>query len=227
MWRRLPKEPSGPSEADLARRREAMVSEQLEARGIQEERLLEAMRRAPRHRFVEPKHLAAAYDDRPLPIGLGQTISQPYMVALMTQELDPPPGGRVLEIGTGSGYQAAVLAALCREVDTVERHTELAQRAAGLFAELGIKNVQVHCGDGTLGWPPQAPYDRIIVTAGAPLVPEALGRQLAEGGRLICPVGPRERQVLVRLERRGDRLEREESTGCVFVPLIGQEGWPE
>lgn len=218
---------NGVSEERLAELREAMVREQLHGRGIRDERVLEAMRTVPRHKFVDAKQHPSAYEDRPLPIGLGQTISQPYMVALMTQALAPRAADTVLEVGTGSGYQAAILAALSREVHTVERHPKLAERAAKLLPELGYENVHVHCGDGTLGWTANAPYDRIIVTAGAPVVPGTLEEQLAEGGRLVCPEGPRERQVLVTVERRGGQLLREESIGCMFVPLIGEAGWPQ
>lgn len=204
-----------------------MVREQFEVRGIHDARVLQAMERVPRHAFVARDQWDVAYDDRPLPIGLGQTISQPYMVALMTELLGPGPGDKVLEIGTGSGYQAAVLAEMGSEVVTLERHPKLAERASAKLAELGYAQVRVFRADGTRGWPDEAPYSRIIVTAGSPEVPEELGAQLEEGGRLVCPVGPRERQVLIRVERRGAKLVREEGIGCVFVPLIGEGGWPD
>jgi protein-L-isoaspartate(D-aspartate) O-methyltransferase len=180
----------------------------------------------PRERFVPEAARARAYGDHALSIGHGQTISQPYMVAVMTQALDLARGDRVLEVGTGSGYQAAVLAELAREVWSVERIPELADRATALLGELGYANVHVRAGDGTLGWPEQAPFDAIVVTAGAPASPRSLLSQLAPGGgRLVAPVGDRELQHLEIVERRGADYVTRRSIGCRFVPLLGAEGW--
>jgi protein-L-isoaspartate(D-aspartate) O-methyltransferase len=207
-------------------RREAMVTSQIAARGIRDARVLDAMRRVPRHRFVAEPWRAQAYADRPLPIGEGQMISQPYMVAIMTETAAVAPSHRVLEIGTGSGYQAAVLAALADHVTSIERHASLAAQAAAVLAEAGIANVDVIVGDGTEGYPPRAPYDRIVVTAGAPVVPDALKAQLADGGRIVIPVGTYGTQHLVTVERSGDAFTEREGTSCVFVPLVGRHGWP-
>jgi protein-L-isoaspartate(D-aspartate) O-methyltransferase len=205
-----------------------MVDRQIAARGVADERVLEAMRRAPREAFVPPELRDFAYEDRPLPIGEGQTISQPYIVALMCEALELPGAARVLEIGTGSGYAAAVLAELAAEVVTIERHRTLADRARELLTELGYDNVEVICADGTRGWPPRAPYDGIVVAAGGPEVPASLREQLAVGGRLIIPVGPVRLQRLVRVTRTGQREWREEELGEVrFVPLVGAEGWED
>jgi len=209
------------------RERERMVETQIARRGIRDQRVLAAMRRVPRHRFVPPDQVDSAYQDRPLPIGLGQTISQPYMVALMTECLQLTGDENVLEVGAGSGYQAAILAELARQVTTIERHAPLAERARQVLAELGYTNVTVVVGDGTLGWPPHAPYDAIIITAGAPRVPQALKDQLADGGRLVIPVGSGGYQSLLRLTRQGSRFKEEDFGGCVFVPLIGEQGWGE
>ncbi len=203
-----------------------MVARQLEARGVRDERVLAAMRKVPRHRFVPERHRAAAYDDNPLPIGEGQTISQPYMVATMTEQLALAGDERVLEIGTGSGYQAAVLSELAAEVISLERHRALAQDAGDLLAELGYTNVQVEVADGTLGWPAGAPYDGILVTAGAPKTPRELREQLAKGGRLVIPVGDIHTQVVEIHTRTGpESWSVRTSTACRFVPLVGQEGW--
>jgi protein-L-isoaspartate(D-aspartate) O-methyltransferase len=202
-----------------------MVEMQLIPRGIVDPRVLEAMRTTPRHLFVPMLSRPHAYEDRPLEIGSGQTISQPFMVAAMTQLLKLGPEDRVLEVGTGSGYQAAVLSKLAARVVTVERIPELAERAARTLASLGIKNVESKIGDGTLGWPELAPYDAIIVTAAGPAVPVPLKEQLAEGGRLVCPVGGRDSQRLVLVTRHGGEFVETEGIGCVFVPLIGAEGW--
>ncbi len=207
--------------------RNAMVESQIRARGVTDPRLLEVMRKTPRHCFVPEEAQAHAYEDRPLNIGSSQTISQPYMVAVMTDLLDVRPGHRVLEIGTGSGYQAAILAALASEVVTVERHEDLAEQAAERFRELGINNVRVLVGDGSGGAPKYAPYDRILVTAASPRTPGPLKEQLNVPGRLLCPVGSREAQKLVIVDRLPDGLEERESVGCVFVPLVGREGWRE
>ncbi len=187
----------------------------------------EAFLSVPRHRFVPAGMQSRAYDNSALPIGLGQTISQPLMVAIMTELMEPDPRARVLEIGTGSGYQAAILSRLFAEVHTVERLPELSAESRRLFAELGYGNIHCHVGDGTLGWPEAAPYDRIIVTAGAPDIPARLEQQLGDGGWLVIPVGRSSHQELIRLRRDGDRFVREHHGGCVFVKLIGEEGWKE
>ena len=207
--------------------REAMVDQQLRGRGIRDARVLQAFLDVPRHLFVPPYRLDEAYADHPLDIGRGQTISQPFMVALMTEALTLRGGERVLEVGTGSGYQAAILAKLCAVVYTIERLADLSERAQALLEGMGIANVRFRVGDGTLGWPEEAPFDRIIVTAGGPDVPASLQGQLADGGRLVMPVGDRYGQDLVAVERQGERFERESHGGCVFVRLIGREGWPE
>jgi protein-L-isoaspartate(D-aspartate) O-methyltransferase len=212
---------------DSAGVRASMVAEQLARRGIRDARVLAAMRRVPREEFVPPESRALAYADRALPIGDGQTISQPYIVASMTEALQLEPADRVLEVGTGSGYQAAILGELASHVVTVERRADLAERARVKLASLGYANVAVVVGDGTLGWAENAPYDAILVAAGSPGVPASLTAQLADGGRLVVPVGPRDHQVLTVIRRVGDRFERSEMDGCVFVPLIGAEGWDE
>lgn len=215
------------SEEDFEEARHIMVATQVRGRGVQDVRVLNAMRKVPRHRFVPATLEAQAYEDRPLPIGRDQTISQPYMVGLMTALLEVQPGDRVLEIGTGSGYQAAILAELGATVFTIERHAALAQEAEQRLRGLGYGFVTVLQGDGTLGYPPEAPYAAIIVTAGAPDTPPPLKEQLAEGGRLICPFGPRDSQQLVKWVRRGAVWEKTLDIRCVFVPLIGTHGWPE
>jgi protein-L-isoaspartate(D-aspartate) O-methyltransferase len=212
---------------DFTAARERMVASQIEARGIRDQRVVEALRHVPRHLFVAPAARDEAYDDRPLPIGSGQTISQPYMVAIMTATLGVEPTDRVLEIGTGSGYQTAILARLAREVVSIERHEALADGAAATMKELGITNVEIVTGDGSRGYPPAQPYDRILVTAGAPAVPDSLQAQLADGGRLVIPVGPGRFQHLILVQRTGMAFTRAQGEGCVFVPLIGAEGWPD
>jgi protein-L-isoaspartate(D-aspartate) O-methyltransferase len=214
---------------DLPVERERMVSRHLVARGIRNPRVLEAMRTIPREAFLPPELAEFAYEDSPLPIAEGQTISQPYIVALMTAALELGRGDRVLEIGTGSGYAAAVLGRVAGEVYTVERHGELAAAAAARLHELGFRNVHVLHGDGTLGWAAHAPYDAIVVTAGGPDIPGALVQQLAVGGRLVIPVGEdRSLQALVRVTRAADGSLRREDLGDVrFVPLIGAQGWDE
>ena len=202
-----------------------MVEHQLQARGIRASRVLEAMGEIPRHAFVEEALQAEAYHDCPLPIGEGQTISQPYMVALMTELLDIQPDHAVLEIGTGSGYQTAVLSALAGRVYTVERLDALSQQAAGALQDIDCRNVVYHVGDGTLGWAEHAPYDRIIVTAGAPATPAALLEQLTDDGTLVIPVGDRFSQVLQVLRKHQQRVETTTSCRCVFVKLIGKDGW--
>ena len=210
-------------------KRAEMVERDIAARGVRDARVLAAMRVVPREVFVPPARRAEALDDRPLPIGAGQTISQPYIVALMCEALQLRGDERVLEIGTGSGYGAAVLSRLAATVDTVERVPELADRAARQLADLNLNNVRVHGGDGTLGWPEAAPYDAIVVTAGGPEVPPALLAQLAPGGRLVMPVGSTRRwQVLVRVTHVGpDDFRSESLCDVAFVPLMGAQGWPE
>ena len=210
---------------DYEAQRARMVREQLIARGISDPRVLEAMRRVPRHEFV-PAHLRDhAYDDGPLPIGGGQTISQPYIVAYMTQALALRPEDVVLEIGTGSGYQTAVLCGLARRVYSLERRPELAEHAREVLARLGYRHVEVHVGDGTQGLPEFAPYDAILVTAAAPAIPAPLREQLAEGGRLVLPTGGRRQQLLQRVRRHGDRWTVEDLIAVVFVPLYGEHGF--
>ncbi len=204
-----------------------MVETQLAARGIRNRRVLDAFLEVPRHRFVEEYLKYKAYDDYPLTIGYGQTISQPYMVALMTEALSPSPTDRVLEIGTGSGYQAAILSRLCAQVYSVERIAALATRARKVLDELGYYNIHIRVGDGTLGWSQEAPFDGIVVTAGAPHVPEALVDQLAVGGRLVIPVGDQSMQDLKRCTRTPQGVREESLGGCRFVRLIGKNGWQD
>jgi protein-L-isoaspartate(D-aspartate) O-methyltransferase len=209
-------------------RRARMVGDQLRRRDIVDPVVLAAFARVPREAFVTEELADQAYDDAPLPIGNGQTISQPYVVAMTVQALGLAGHERVLEIGTGSGYAAAILGAIVREVDTVERLVELATVATERLARLGFANVHVHCADGTLGWPPGAPYEAICVAAGAPKPPPSLLQQLAIGGRLVLPHGGNDHQRLVRITRRADKAFVEEDLGEVrFVPLVGAEGWPE
>jgi protein-L-isoaspartate(D-aspartate) O-methyltransferase len=206
--------------------RAAMVSGQLRARGIVDERVLAAMAAVPRERFVPAGSADLAYADQAVSIGAGQTISQPWMVAMMSQLLDPSPGGPVLEIGTGSGYQAAVLAAMGCDVLGIERLPELAEAARERIGALSFGDrVEIRVGDGSLGAPEYAPWARIIVAAAAPAVPDALTRQLADGGRLVIPVGGRWEQDLILVERRGADLVTGNHGPCVFVPLLGAGGW--
>ena len=213
--------------ANYQKEREQMVETQLLRRGIKDKRVLDAMRQVPRHLFMPEDMRGLAYCDGPLPIGHGQTISQPYIVALMTELLELHGQEKVLEIGTGSGYQAAILSRLAREVYTIERHAALAQQAEKVLAQLGYDNVMIIVSDGTLGWPEHAPYEAIIVTAAAPDVPQPLLDQLADGGRLVAPVGSRWSQSLVKVKRQGDLLTRERLTPVAFVPLVGKHGWRE
>jgi len=210
---------------DYGRLRELMVERQLLPRGISDRRVLEAMRKVPRHLFVDEETQERAYDDAALGIGEGQTISQPYMVAVMTEFLGLAGGEKVLEIGTGSGYQAAVLAELAGEVYTVERVGSLSARASEVLRSLGYLNVHLSVGDGTKGWPEFAPFDRIIITAGAPDLPPPLIGQLAEGGTIIAPVGDRFSQQLLKATMHKGKLTREFNVPCVFVPLVGEHGW--
>jgi len=216
-----------PQEPDYTLERRDMVDRQMRARGVRTARVLDAFRTVPRHRFLPPAAADQAYEDHPVCIACGQTISQPYMVALMTDALELRGGERVLEIGTGSGYQTAILAELAAEVFSVERLAELSRQAQRVLGELGYGNIRFRTGDGTLGWPDHSPFDCILVTAGGPSIPPSLEEQLADGGRLVMPVGGRGGQDLVRVRRRGRELRRESLGGCVFVRLIGREGWPE
>jgi protein-L-isoaspartate(D-aspartate) O-methyltransferase len=206
---------------------EAMVNRQLEGRGLIDPVILDAMRTVPRHLFVAPGQQKFAYDDRPLRISCGQTISQPYIVAKMTEALLLKGGERVLEIGTGSGYAAAILAQIANRVVTIERHAALADEASKRLAELSYDNIKVVCADGTKGYVGEAPYDAIVVAAASPQVPEALTEQLAEGGRLVIPVGGRSfSQSLLRVTKEPDgALKQDDLGGVIFVPLIGAEGW--
>jgi protein-L-isoaspartate(D-aspartate) O-methyltransferase len=206
--------------------RRQMVARQIRARGIQSPRVLNAMESVPRDLFVPPEQVFAAYADEPLPIGGGQTISQPFMVAAMADALSLEPQARVLEIGGGSGYQAAILSLLAREVIAIETQPELAASARERLARLGYSNVHIEQGDGSLGWSTAAPYDAILVTAAAPAVPPPLVEQLAEGGRLVIPVGPAEHQNLLRISKREGRMSQESLYACRFVPLLGRYGWP-
>jgi protein-L-isoaspartate(D-aspartate) O-methyltransferase len=212
---------------DFRQERLAMVEMQLRRRGIRDERVLAAMAKIPRHLFVPSGAELESYEDRPLPIGEGQTISQPYMVAIMTQSLDLKGTEKILEIGTGSGYQTAILAELSRLVFTMERIPGLVQNSEKILRSLAYGNIRFQTGDGTKGWPEMAPFDGILVTAGAPEVPKALRRQLADGGRMVIPIGPRYSQTLLKISRGGDHFEEENETGCVFVPLVGEFGWKE
>jgi len=214
------------SNIDYQAERIRMVRQQLADRDITDERVLEAFRRVPRHSFVTPDARHQAYEDHPIAIGNDQTISQPYMVAIMTQCLAIGGWENVLEIGTGSGYQTAILAEITQTVYTIERFKGLSQGAGKALTDLGYTNIIYGVGDGTLGWLDHSPFDRIIVTAGAPSVPEPLRNQLADGGLLVIPVGPAESQKLMVVSRDGDSFEENEICSCKFVKLIGQEGWP-
>lgn len=204
-----------------------MVEDQLRARGIRNRRVLEAMASVPRHEFVPIDQSPAAYEDRALPIGEWETISQPYIVALMSDVAAVSPGDRLLEIGTGLGYQAAVLAALGARVYTIERNASLAEEARQKLAQFGYGTVEVITGDGTEGWAAAAPYDAILVTAGAPRVPQALIDQIAEGGRLVIPLGSREMQQLHLFVRRGGEFTDKMIEAVQFVPLVGKQGWSQ
>ena len=204
-----------------------MVAGQLQARGIREERVLNAMARVPRHEFVSADYREQAYEDHPIPIAEGQTISQPYIVALMTEVLALSSKDKVLEVGTGSGYQTAILAELAQEVFSIERHPSLAESAQALLARLGYTNVRVIVGDGSAGVPEFAPYDGIMVAAAAPSVPDALWQQLAAGGRLVVPVGPPDAQELQLIKKVNGTALVHRIEGCRFVPLIGEHGYKQ
>lgn len=202
-----------------------MVDEQLIPRGITDPRVLSVFGKVPRHKFVPQEYIDSAYDDHPLPIGNGQTISQPYMVALMTEQLNLKGEEKVLEVGAGSGYQAAILAELASTVFTIERIESLAKKCDGLLKKLGYKNINVVIGDGTLGYKEACPYDGIIVTCGSPGIPSSYIEQLNLNGKLIIPIGSQFSQVLTIVKKKEDGVEVKEICGCVFVPLIGEDGW--
>jgi len=202
-----------------------MVDEQLIPRGIKNQKVLDAFCKVERHKFIPEEARGSAYADFPVPIGEGQTISQPYIVALMTECLDLTGQEKVLEIGTGSGYQAAILAELSKEVYSIERFGSLAKRAEALLNELGYANIKIKVCDGTLGWQEEAPFERIIITAASPRIPLPLTEQLKEGGRLILPLGENFSQVLTVVEKKNDKLESVQVCGCVFVPLVGKYGY--
>jgi protein-L-isoaspartate(D-aspartate) O-methyltransferase len=210
---------------EIARRR--MVAEQLIPGGVKDQRVLDVMGRVPREAFIDPGMADQAYEDRPLHIGMGQTISQPLIVAMMTEVLELKGNEKVLEIGTGSGYQAAILAELAREVFTIERIDVLSIRARKAIHKLMYKNIKFRIGDGTLGWPEEAPFDAIMVTAGAPVIPETLSKQLSDGGRLVIPVGGEAVQELLLITRHGESFATKFITGCRFVKLIGLHGWKD
>jgi len=212
--------------ADFSVEREAMVDQQLAAQGISDPRVLASFRRVPRERFVPAELTAFAYDNGPLPIEENQTISQPYMVAIMTEQLRLTGAEKVLEVGTGSGYQSAILAELAKKVCTVERIAALSARARQTLNSLGYTNIEFIVGDGTEGYAAAAPYDRIIVTAACPTVPSPLIDQLADGGRLVIPLGEPGFQTLTIVTKERGEITTESSLGCVFVPLIGKYGWP-
>jgi protein-L-isoaspartate(D-aspartate) O-methyltransferase len=207
-------------------RLEQMIRQQVIERGITDERVVNALRAVPRDKFFTEDLADEAYADRAAPIGHGQTISQPYMVALMTERLDVQAEHKVLEIGTGSGYQTAVLARLCREIYSIERVKPLLDAAFARLMDLNVRNVHLRLGDGTVGWPEQAPFDRILIAAGAPAIPgELLKQQLVEGGLAVVPVGPEDEQMLMVVRRDGDKLISTDVCPCRFVKLIGREGW--
>jgi protein-L-isoaspartate(D-aspartate) O-methyltransferase len=221
----LPSEPA-PTPAQFQAAREVMVREQIAARGIRDPRVLHAFLTVPRERFVPPDLAASAYEDTALPIAAGQTISQPYMVATMTDVLAVRGDERVLEVGTGSGYQAAILSRLADRVYTVERHRELSERAQVVCHELGYTNIVYRLIGDRQGWPEEAPFDAIMVTAGAPRIPADLLAQLDAGGRMAIPVGPEETQTLLLLRKTPEGIQESAITPCRFVPYVGEGGWP-
>jgi protein-L-isoaspartate(D-aspartate) O-methyltransferase len=208
-------------------RRRKMVERQIEPRGVQDRKVLETMTEIPREIFVDEALRAQAYADNALPLGHGQTISQPYIVARMTEMLNLNRKHRVLEVGTGTGYQTALLARMARHVFSIERIRELALKARTNLEHLGFDNISLRVGDGTLGWPDAAPFDRILVAAGSPEIPTSLINQLSPGGRLVLPVGTEKAQVLTMVESTEEGLIHRQDESCVFVRLIGQEGWPD
>lgn len=212
---------------DYAILKKRMVEEQLMLRGIKDKRVLDAFYKIDRHKFIPEELRSSAYADFPVPIGEGQTISQPYIVALMTECLGLSGQEKILEIGTGSGYQAAILAELVKEVYSIERFANLAERAKAVFKELGYVNIKVKVEDGTLGWQEEAPFDRILITAASPRIPLPLSEQLKENGKLILPLGEGFSQVLTLVEKKKDKLEFSQICGCVFVPLVGKYGYPK
>ncbi len=212
---------------DFAKLRERMVEEQLKPRGINDPLVLQVFSEVERYRFVPEEFRASSYADYPINIGEGQTISQPFIVAIMTQALELNPQDKVLEIGAGSGYQTAILAELAKEIYSVERIESLAKNAEALLSELGYKNIKIKIGDGTLGWEEKAPFDKIIITAASPRIPLPLAQQLAENGKLILPLGDSFSQVLTLVEKKADQLLRQEICSCIFVPLVGKYGWKE
>ena len=211
----------------MSLQRQLMVERQLKARGIFQEDVLAAMAKVPREEFIAPELREHSYEDRPLMIGCSQTISQPYIVASMLQATELRPEDRVLELGTGSGYQTALLAEIVQSVVSIERHAELAEVARERLSRLGYNNVEIVVGDGTLGFPAKAPYDAILVSAAAPQIPQPLIEQLAMGGRMVLPVGSRDLQDLVLVRRDEEGFRRIRLDGCAFVPLIGEEGFRE
>lgn len=211
--------------SDYRKLREKMVEHGLVSRGIKDERVINAFLKIPREEFIPEDQKKMAYNDSPVPIKLGQTISQPYIIALMTQCLDLEESDKVLEIGTGSGYQAAILAEIVSEVWTVERFPALLEYAKNNLKTLGYKNINFIQGDGTLGYEKEAPYEAIIVTAGAPNIPQPLLEQLNVGGRMVIPVGGSYSQILKKITKGEKKIEKEDICGCVFVPLIGKKGW--
>jgi len=202
-----------------------MVCEQLIPRGIKEQKVLDAFRKVERHKFIPEDLENSAYADFPVPIGEGQTISQPYIVALMTESLNLNAQDKVLEIGTGSGYQTAILAELAKEVYSIERHEALAKRAEGILNALGYTNIKIKVGDGTLGWEEFAPFEKVIITAASPCLPLPLTEQLKENGKIVLPLGENFSQVLTLVEKKKGKLESVNICGCVFVPLVGKYGW--
>jgi len=218
---------NGRGTGTLAEQRARMVEEQLRSRGIRDARVLAAMGKVPREEFIASEDFRDAYGDHPLPIGAGQTVSQPYIVAAMVEGLDLQPTDRVLEVGTGTGYEAAILAELAAEVWTIERHEELASRAREILSLLGYKNVCVAHGDGSLGLPEHAPFDKILVAAAAPRIPESLVAQLVDGGKLVVPVGTRYEQQVQVVCKKGKEIFVTRHDLCRFVPLVGAEGWQQ
>lgn len=205
--------------------RERMVCEQLIPRGIKEQKVLDTFRKVERHKFIPENLENSAYADFPVPIGEGQTISQPYIVALMTESLNLNAQDKVLEIGTGSGYQTAILAELAKEVYSIERHEALAKKAEGILNALGYTNIKIKVGDGTLGWEEFAPFEKVIITAASPCLPLPLTEQLKENGKIVLPLGENFSQVLTLVEKKKGKLESVNICGCVFVPLVGKYGW--